>query len=250
MGGRRSSPLKAKRFLSSGGVLGCGIGNQLAVEISVGMFGKFELQSTEPMCKKLGVEGKIGAQITVVGFATAPIDIWSGAYWIKNTDLGIDRLGLSVLDSPMRMLSEGTMALTLTDLDTRQFQPLGRDYLKRNNVKALAMAAPMSSVLELTGGSETVLVTDGYPYPEPAVVAAGATNHVLYVRDNTGRLAENRTELVDVYNPGGGWSAAAPVGTGTFGESLQTALSNGVLRYCDIQFGLTNRFYRVRLFTP
>ena len=42
----------------------------------------------------------------------------------------------------------------------------------------------------------------------------------------------------------------APDNAGRFGASLQTAVSNGVLRYCDTQTGLTNRFYRVKLITP
>jgi hypothetical protein len=132
-------------------------------------------------------------------------------------------------------LSAETATLQLTALDTRSFQPLSRDYLSRGVAKklslSLASAQPAARILAATGGTETTLVTDGYPYPEPAVVAAGTTNHVLYVRDNGTRLAENRTELVDVFKSSDGWSEAAPIwddGTGDFAPQV-AALSNGVL---------------------
>ncbi|MBP7638388.1 MAG: hypothetical protein KBA18_10970, partial [Kiritimatiellae bacterium] len=204
------------------GVLGCGVGKVLALEGYVGVSGKFEFQSPPTVCTKLGVAGRIGAQIVVIGFATAPIDIWSGEYWIIG---GTNPQGLA---SPFALAPEAA-ALSLTALDTRSFRQLGRDYL--NTRGALALARPAARILAATGGTETTLVADGYPYPEPAVVAAGTTNHVLYVRDNAGRLAENRTELVEVRNGGGGWSAAAPVwddGTGDFAPQA-AALPDGTL---------------------
>ncbi len=218
----------AATFPDVKGVLGCGVGSWLALEGYVGVQGKYAFVSPPEVCTKFGVEGKMGANIVVIGFATAPIDIWSGAYWIKNTELGIDRLGSS---SPLMVLSDGAQPLSLTALDTQAFQPLSRGYLKRRGALSLVADEPSSRLLASTGGTETTLVTDGYPYPEPAVVAAVATNHVLYVRDNAGRLAENRTELVDVFNSGAGWSAAAPVwddGTGDFAPQV-AALSGGKL---------------------
>ncbi len=207
------------------GILGCGVGSVLALEGSVGVKGKFAVQSPPMVWTKLGVEGKIGAQIVMIGFATPPIDIWSGEYWIIG---GTNPQGLA---SPFALAPEAA-ALSLTALDTRAFRPLGRDYLSRGGAMKLALAErPAARILALTGGTETTLVTDGYPYPEPTVVAAGATNHVLYVRDNAGRLAENRTELVDVHDGGEGWSAAAPVwddGTGDFAPQA-AALPDGTL---------------------
>ena len=208
------------------GILGCGVGSVLALEGSVGVKGKFAVQSPPMVWTKLGVEGEIGAKIVVIGFATAPIDIWSGSYWIIG---GTNPQGMV---SPFALAPEAA-ALSLTALDTRSFRPLSRGYLDRRGAGTLALTPerPAARILALTGGTETTLVTDGYPYPEPAVVADGTTNHVLYVRDNETRLAENRTELVDVHDGGEGWSAAAPVwddGTGDFAPQA-AALPDGTL---------------------
>ncbi|GEM_PF-3578037 len=213
-------------------VAGIGASGFIAGELYGGGGGILDVRGGPPIVlHKLGLKAQIGGRLVILGYGSGDKDFWTGTYWIKNTELGIDRLGLSSMASPLMMLSEGALPLKLTALDTRQFQPLGRDYQKRNSLKTLTMAKPVQRLLALTGGSETALVVDGYPYPEPAVVAAGATNHVLYVRDNAGRLAENRTELVDVFNAGEGWSAAVPVwddGTGDFSPQV-AALSNGTL---------------------
>ncbi len=47
----------------------------------------------------------------------------------------------------------------------------------------------------------------------------------------------------------GPWSNA-PDNAGAFGVGLQTATSNGLLRYCDTQGGVTNRFCRVQFMAP
>lgn len=47
----------------------------------------------------------------------------------------------------------------------------------------------------------------------------------------------------------GPWSDSPSVEQ-EFGSSLQAAVTNGTLRYCDMQLGMTNRFYRVKLITP
>ncbi len=206
------------------GVLGCGVGGVLALEGYVGLAGKFEFQSPPTVCTKLGIGGEIGAQVVVIGFATAPIEIWSGTYWIVG---GQNPSGMMM---PLS-LSPAAVPLNLADLDTRPFRPVSRNYLTRRNVMALAASVSSPRIMALTGGSESALMTDGYPYPEPAVVAAGSTNHVLYLRDNEGRSVENRTELVEVHNAGGGWSAPVPVwddGTGDFGPKT-AALADGTM---------------------
>ncbi len=213
----------AATFPDIRGVLGCGVGGVLALEGYVGLAGKFALRTPPVVWTKLGVEGKMGFQIIVIGFATAPIDIWSGAYWI------IDEANPQGTVAPFALAPE-VLPLKLTALDTQQFRPLARDYLDRGALRPLAII-PEARVVALTGGTETKLVVDGYPYPEPAVAAAGATNHVLYVRDNAGRLDENRTDLASVFNGGAGWSAAAPVwddGTGDFAPQA-AALPDGTL---------------------
>ena len=213
----------AATFPDIKGVLGCGVGGVLALEGYVGLAGKFALRTPPLVWTKLGVEGKVGAKIVVIGFATAPIDIWSGAYWI------IDEANPQGTVAPLALAPEA-LPLKLTALDTRQFRPLARDYLERGALRPLAIM-PDAQIVALTGGTETKLVTDGYPYPEPAVVAASLTNHVLYVRDNAGRLAENRTELVDVFNGGEGWSAPGALwddGTGDFAPQA-AALPDGTL---------------------
>ncbi len=205
------------------GVIGCGASGVLALEGYIGVAGKFAFQGPPVTCTKLGVEGRIGAQVVLLMFKL-PLEIWSGAYWIVGGD------GPQGAMMPLGVLSDGVMPINLADLDTGQFRPLGRDYLERGALRPLA-AMPESRIVALTGGSETTFVADGYPYPEPAVAAAGMTNHVLYVRDNAGRLAENRTELVHVYNGGEGWSAPVAVwddGTGDFAPQA-AALPNGTL---------------------
>lgn len=201
------------------GVLGCGVGKVLALEGYVGVNGVMEFVSPPTVCEKLGVEGKIGAQIVVFGFATAPIDIWSGTYWIVGGD------GATGLALPLS--AEVQQTLRLTSLDTRQFAQLPRAYLGR--LKPLA--PPTGRMVPLTGGTESVLVADGYPYPAPAMAVAGGRRHVLYLRDNPGRSAENRTELVEVNSDGGAWSAPVAVwddGTGDFTPEVAT-LADGTL---------------------
>ncbi len=205
-------------------VVGLGISGLLSFEAYGGASAFLDVRGGPPVvCEKLGIKGQIGGRGILLSWTMASYDIWSGTYWIIG---GENPAGMM---SPFA-LSEGLAPLKLTDLDTRSFRPLARDYLERGAVRPLAVM-PESRIVALTGGSETTLVADGYPYPEPAVVAAGATNHVLYVRDNAGRLAENRTELVHVCNGGEGWSAPAAVwddGTGDFAPQA-AALPNGTL---------------------
>lgn len=201
-------------------VAGVGLSSFAALEAYGGLYGVLDVRGTPVVWNKVGIKGRIGARGVLIGWASAEWDIWSGTYWI------IDPA------NPLAMLAlpSETLPMKLTNLDTRQFRPLGRDYLERGALLPLA-AMPESRIVALTGGSETTLVTDGYPYPDPAVAAAGMTNHVLYVRDNAGRLAENRTELVHVYNGGEGWSAPVAVwddGTGDFAPQA-AALPNGTL---------------------
>jgi len=206
-------------------VVGLGASGLLAFEAYGGVYGLLDVRGGPPVvCEKLGLRGKIGGRGVVLGWGSSEYNIWSGTYWIIG---GTNPQGMV---SPFALAPEAA-ALSLTALDTRAFRPITRDYLKNRGILALA-AQPAARILAATGGTETKLVTDGYPYPEPAVVAAGATNHVLYVRDNETRLlAENRTELVDVFNGGEGWSAAAPVwddGTGDFAPQA-AALPDGTL---------------------
>lgn len=195
------------------GILGCGVSSVVTLEGSVGVKGKIAVQGPPTVWTKLGVQGEIAAKIVVAGFVDTPIDIWSGEYWIVGGESAQAMMSSALLSS--------ASSLNLTALDTRSFQPLSRDYLKRRGTLSLPLASAQTAVRILadTGGTETTLVTDGYPYPEPTVVAAGTTNHVLYVQDKADRLTENRTELVDVHNSGDEWSTAMPVwddGTGDF----------------------------------
>jgi hypothetical protein len=222
-GGGWTPELNVKAKADVKGILGCGASGVLALE---GYFGGeliYEFVSPPPVCDKLGAKIKAGAYAVVVGFKVTLVK-WDHPFWAINRDEGITALSFA-------LAPDGVM-LSLTDLDTRSFRPLGRDYLSRGGAMKLALAErPAARILALTGGTETTLVTDGYPYPEPAVVAAGATNHVLYVRDNAGRLAENRTELVDVFNGGEGWSAPGALwddGTGDFAPQA-AALPDGTL---------------------
>ena len=235
-GGGWTPELNVKAKADVKGILGCGASGVLALE---GYFGGeliYEFVSPPSVCDKLGAKIKAGAYAVVVGFKVTLVK-WDHPFWAINRDAGI-------MASPFALAPEAA-ALSLTALDTRAFRPLGRDYLSRGGAMKLALAErPAARILALTGGTETTLVTDGYPYPEPAVAAAGTTNHVLYVRDNAGRLAENRTELVDVHNGGEGWSAAAPVwddGTGDFAPKAAALLDGTLLAvWANGRAALTN----------
>ncbi len=223
-GGGWTPELNVKAKADVKGILGCGASGVLALEGSFGGELIYEFVSPPSVCDKLGAKIKAGAYAVVVGFKVTLVK-WDHPFWAINRDAGS-------MASPFALAPEAA-ALSLTALDTRSFRPLARDYLDRGGAGTLALTPerPAARILALTGGTETTLVTDGYPYPEPTVAAAGTTNHVLYVRDNEGRLAENRTELVDVHDGGEGWSAAAPVwddGTGDFAPQA-AALPDGTL---------------------
>jgi hypothetical protein len=96
---------------------------------------------------------------------------------------------------------------------------------------------------ELAAGTDPNNGTDVFKI----VSADGSESYAMSVTWNAKSGSVYRVEAASAV--GGAWETA-PTNAGDFGQSLQTALSNGVLRYSDTQFGLTNRFYRVRLILP
>lgn len=218
------------------GIIGCGASGVLALEGYIGVAGKFEFKGPPVVCTKLGVEGKIGAQVVLLMF-TLPLDIWSGAYWIVGGD------GPQSAASPLKLLADGVLPINLAELDPTVFRLMDRDYLTRSQARPLGLA-PAVRTIKSTGGTETTIVPDGYPYPEPALALAGATNHLLYIRDNPGRLPENRTEVVHAMESGSGWSVGSTVwddGTGDFAPQA-AALPNGSLLavWANMGAALTN----------
>jgi len=205
-------------------VVGLGKSGLLALEAYGGVYGLLDIRGGPPVvCEKWAFKGKIGGRAVLIGWSTAEYDILSGTYYIIG---GESPAGMM----PSSALTPDNSGLNLTALDTRQFKPLGRDYLYKP-MMAMAPDDKIETPVYLTGGSENVLMANGYPYPEPAMTISGTTNIVLHVRDNPVRLAENRTELVDRFNGGYGWSPETPVwddGTGDFAPQV-AALSNGTL---------------------
>ncbi len=96
---------------------------------------------------------------------------------------------------------------------------------------------------EIAAGTDPNSATDVFKI----VAADGSESYSMSVTWNAKSGSVYRVEAAPVVT--GPWDTA-PDNAGTYGASLQTAVSNGVLRYCDSQTGLTNRFYRVRLVVP
>jgi len=205
-------------------VVGLGKSGLLALEAYGGVYGLLDIRGGPPVvCEKWAFKGKIGGRAVLIGWSTAEYDILSGTYYIFG---GENQAGMM---SPLAFAPEDS-PLKLTALDTQQFKPLGRDYLYKP-MMAMSPSDNIQTPIYLTGGSENVLMANGYPYPEPALTIMGTTNVVLHVRDNAGRLAENRTELVDRFNDGFGWSPESPVwddGTGDFAPQV-ASIFNGTL---------------------
>jgi len=86
--------LSSEKFPEVKGIVGCGVGGLLAVEGYAALAGKFEFTAPPVVCQKLGIGGKIGVQLVVIGFGTPSIEIYSGTAWIIGGDQK-DALALS-----------------------------------------------------------------------------------------------------------------------------------------------------------
>ncbi len=116
---------------------------------------------------------------------------------------------------------------------TDGFRPIPRNYgsspSSRTPGHALARKALGASALE--ADNPLILMSDGYPTPQPSL-ATFSTNAVLaYVRDNAGRSDLNRTELVVRREIDGSWGAEESVwddGTADFMPKV-AALDDGMV---------------------
>lgn len=102
------------------------------------------------------------------------------------------------------------------------------------SMNALGLAADAGAGAWETplGVGETVLQTNGFAFSQPSLVVTGNVPTVFWLRDNTARSDENRTELVmQGFNATGAWSSAAAVwddGTADFAPAA-AAVTNGLL---------------------
>ena len=101
----------------------------------------------------------------------------------------------------------------------------------------------MKDGAEVEAGTDPTSATDVFKI----VVADGSESYAMSVTWNAKSGSVYRVEVAPAVT--GAWGQA-PDHAGADGTSLQTAVSNGVLRYCDTQVGLTNRFYRIKLVMP
>jgi hypothetical protein len=194
--------LSTESFPEIKGIVGCGVGGLLAVEGYAALAGKFEFTAPPVVCQRLGIGGKIGVQLVVIGYASAPFDIYSGTYWIVGGEGASGMLPLSA--------GEVERLQTLINrLDSSAFSPLPRRYLKSSTPYSLFLADklvrpnfwgdPVSTGVPLT------LQTNIFPYSEPALGVSDAHRILLVVTDNPARSDENRTELVWSKWDGGTW---------------------------------------------
>lgn len=215
--------LSTEAFPEITGVLGCGVSGILAVEGYVGLKGKFDFSGPPVVCDRLGIGGRVGARLVVIGFGSAPIDIWSGDYWIINNG--------TATASPPPTLDEGwkTALRKINTVDAEAFKPLPRGYLEKpyalfNAPKSQKSPRSPRGPLEPGGGSVTALQENVYPYSEPSLSAAAGSRMLLWIWDDPGRSAENRTELVWSRWDGGAWSEPAAVwddGTADFAPEVK-----------------------------
>ena len=100
------------------------------------------------------------------------------------------------------------------------FSLLPRDYLSRGAVRVLPMGNGLAAGIS---AGVTVLQADGYPYSNPALAVSSDSPSSVWLWDDPGRTAENRTVLVCQTKTNGAWSTSSPVwddGTADFAPAL------------------------------
>ncbi|HNO77078.1 MAG TPA: CARDB domain-containing protein [Phycisphaerae bacterium] len=111
-------------------------------------------------------------------------------------------------------------------LDEANWRVMPRDYVHHdyNTFTGYLMDAS-----RMSGADEIVVVTDGYPFNEVALAAARNDRLLLWLTDDLGRGALDRTKLQFSRNTGSGWSTPVDVaddGTADFDPQL-VGFNNG-----------------------
>ena len=154
---------------------------------------------------KWGVRGKSVVRVSILGHEimnkTESLDHW----WIDRENA-----------------TQGNLQLLAAVPAKSDYKLIPRDYLGHAGARPSLMAAS-------TGNG--VSLGDGYPNPVPTLAVDGQDGYLVYLRDNTGRSAINRTELVYHSGVSNEWNGAAAVwndGTADFMPSM-AASTNGVV---------------------
>ena len=178
------------RFVTVTGGVGAGADGLLGVQGYVrGGIALTARGPEEPHIERLGLVGSVGWKYTVLGMEKAG--------------------GEASLECPLiEGKSARLMAAPLLANVNNDFRPISRDYLNSRPRRMLASGAPATE-----SGVETVIVKNGYPWPDPAVAARDGFRTLAYLVDDASRNAINRTKLVCSVNDNSAedvWDDATP----------------------------------------
>ena len=174
-------------------ILGCGVSSLFAVEFYAALAQKLELRAPPLVIDKWGLGGRIGIQFEVIGFGSAPFDIWSGTEWFVGGASGTAAEALGTFDLQR-------VRGFLKQLNTTEFHPLPRNYLQVSTPYSVFLQPKARSPKfwgdPVVSKIPLLLQTNIFPYSEPALGVSGTNRILLLVTDNPARSDENRTELV------------------------------------------------------
>jgi len=160
--------------------------------------------------------------------------IFLGMDWDIDYERSVDLTAEPQSGASLQSLSEGPAIADVLNVPTKyRFKPVARDYLEREGRRAVSELTAGGSMMALGDATNgvTVLQADGYPYSDPALAVVSNTPSIVWLWDDPGRTAENRTVLVYQSRTSGEWSARMPVwddGTADFSPALG-AWSNGLV---------------------
>jgi len=175
-------------------IAGCGLAYVAAVEGSLGGGPEFEFQfPNEPLVLKLGL--KIEGDIKVI-FLVLEAELIHKEYtwWMVGGD-GKQKMPMGY--------ETAELARLLNRPDPRKFKQISRAYLER---RARRTRALLQEVAE-----SGVLALDTFPYSAPTLALCATNRMLLWLNDNSTRIAENRTQLVWQNWRGTNWSMAQAV---------------------------------------
>ena len=128
------------------------------------------------------------------------------------------------MKAAMKLLATSTPASDGSFPDAG-FTPIPRDYGRTSNARSPRL---MKAALQAAGSAS---LGDGYPNPAPSLATGDGTDHLAYLRDNSGRSAINRTEVVYRSGASNVWGTAQTVwddGTADFMPKVAVA-TNGTV---------------------
>jgi len=194
-------------------IAGVGIDHVAAVEVFGGGGPYFVLALNPPDLEEYGISFEAGIRLIFL-FYTQEFSV----------ERSLDLTGAE--GGSMEMPAEDPAFIAAVNRpQSGSFQLMSRDYLTRPVMKGMAMDAPAEE-------PETdVIQSDGFPYSDPSLNMLDDGPVLLWLKDESSRLPENRTMLVWQENSGGTWGAESAVwddGTADFAPDA-VLWSNGLL---------------------